>query len=229
MGYLLPRIGINYHYKGLVKLYNMMHDNGYEFIYLTARSMNELPQTRNYIDSITDEKDKNMYLPPGPVLMYPNSRLETLKNDIFYKTSDIFKTKILRLSQNIFQNGRGGLISGYGNQKSDMVAYVSAGMSKRLIMFVSKAKLYQLSGDFNFTFYSLQKHVNNLYPKYKEEQVILNMASFLGLKKGGKGLGGLLSGSSKGNKLLSGNIEGEKSNEDLHAQTENKLVQGENA
>jgi phosphatidate phosphatase PAH1 len=74
--------------------------------------------------------------------MYPNSRMETLKNDLLYKTADVFKTKIMRLSQNIFQNGRGGLISGYGNQKSDMIAYVNAGMSKRLIMFVQKAKVY---------------------------------------------------------------------------------------
>lgn len=182
MGYLLPKLGINYHYKGLVKLYNKIHDNGYQFVYLTARSMNELPITRHYIETVTDEKDKHMHLPPGPILMYPNSRLETLKNDIFYKISDIFKTKIMRLSQNIFQNGRGGLISGYGNQKSDMIAYVNAGMSKRLIMFVQKAKLFQLSGDFNFTFEGLQKHVDNLYPKYQEEKVLLNMANFLGLK-----------------------------------------------
>lgn len=155
MGYLLPKIGINYHYKGLVKLYNLMYENGYEFIYLTARSMNELPQTRNYINKITDEKDKHMFLPPGPVLMYPNSRIATLKNEVLYKTSDIFKTKILRLSQNIFHNGRGGLISGYGNQKSDMIAYVNAGMSRRLIMYVLKGKLYQLSGELNFTFHQL--------------------------------------------------------------------------
>ena len=152
MGYLLPKFGINYHYKGLVKLYNLMHENGYEFVYLTARSMSEMPLTRTYIETITDEVDKNMHLPPGPILMYPNSRLDTLKNEIVYKTSDIFKTKIMRLSQNIFQNGRGGLISGYGNSKTDMIAYVNAGMSKRLIMFVQKAKLYQLSGEFNFTF-----------------------------------------------------------------------------
>lgn len=115
MGYLLPKLGIDYHFKGLVNLYNKIHDNGYEFVYLTARSMNEMPKTREYVESITDEKDKTMFLPKGPVLMYHRSRLRTLKNDIFNKTSDIYKTKIMRCCQNIFQNGSGGLVSGYGN------------------------------------------------------------------------------------------------------------------
>lgn len=77
--------------------------------------MNEMPKTREYIDSVADEKDKRMLLPKGPVLMYHRSRLRTLKNDIFNKTSDIYKTKIMRCCQNIFHNGSGGLVSGYGN------------------------------------------------------------------------------------------------------------------
>jgi phosphatidate phosphatase PAH1 len=97
MGYLLPKMGINYHFKGLVKLYNKIHDNGYEFVYLTARSMNEMPTSREYLESITDEEDSTLHLPRGPILMYPNSRMDTLKNELIYKTSDIFKTRIMRL------------------------------------------------------------------------------------------------------------------------------------
>jgi phosphatidate phosphatase PAH1 len=43
MGYLLPKMGFRYHHKGQVRLYNKMNENGYEFVYLTARSMNEMP------------------------------------------------------------------------------------------------------------------------------------------------------------------------------------------
>jgi phosphatidate phosphatase LPIN len=143
MGYLLPKLGINYHFEGLVNLYNMIKDNGYEFVYLTARSMNEMPTSRNYLESITDETNLNMHLPKGPILMFPNSRIDTLKNEIIYKTSDIFKTKIMRLCQNIFLNNRGGLISGYGNSKTDIIAYTNVGMSQRLIWLVKNSKLYQ--------------------------------------------------------------------------------------
>lgn len=54
--------------------------------------------------------------------------------------------------------------SGLGNQKSDAIAYVSAGLKHDLIFIVRKKKLYQLSGKYCFTFESMNRHIDKLFP-----------------------------------------------------------------
>lgn len=86
LGYLLPMIGINFHFYGIVKLYHALIQRGYQFVYLTARSIHEYDATRRYLCSV---KDKELELPPGPVLMYPKSFFGILKNDLITKQSDV--------------------------------------------------------------------------------------------------------------------------------------------
>lgn len=86
LGYILPLLGYNYHFEGLMDLYNDIESNNYQFVYLTARSIHEYKATRSYIDG-TREGSKR--LPKGPILMYPKSLMGILKNDLITKRSDV--------------------------------------------------------------------------------------------------------------------------------------------
>ena len=86
LGYLFPLLGISYHFDGLVDLYKEVEKKGYDFVYLTARSIHEYQGTRKYIQSIVED---GTGLPSGPILMYPKSFFGILKNDLITKRSDV--------------------------------------------------------------------------------------------------------------------------------------------
>ncbi len=86
LGYVLPSLGINWHYHSLVNIYTLLEKRGYKIVYLTARSFGEFKNTRTYIDGVVSGADR---LPRGPILLSPQSFMGTLRTDIVTKTSDV--------------------------------------------------------------------------------------------------------------------------------------------
>lgn len=52
LGHLLPRMGRDWSHPGIAKLFNFIKNNGYEFLYLTARPVGFADATREYIKGI---------------------------------------------------------------------------------------------------------------------------------------------------------------------------------
>jgi phosphatidate phosphatase LPIN len=52
-GHIFPRLGIDWSHPGIAKLFNLIKENGYEFLYLTARNIGYADGTREYINSLT--------------------------------------------------------------------------------------------------------------------------------------------------------------------------------
>jgi len=76
----------------------------------------------------------------------------------------LYKSRMLNEIKKIFPQQLNPIVSGFGNQKSDAIAYISAGIDKDRIFFIKDQKLYQMSGKYSFSFTSLLKHINKLYP-----------------------------------------------------------------
>lgn len=53
LGHLLPRFGRDWTHPGIAKLFNDIRENGYEFLYLTARPIGMADTTRDYISGIS--------------------------------------------------------------------------------------------------------------------------------------------------------------------------------
>jgi len=56
------------------------------------------------------------------------------------------------------------IYAGFGNQKSDMIAFFSIEINKDLCFYVSGNKVYQMSGNYSFTFNSLNANIDKLFP-----------------------------------------------------------------
>ena len=51
-GHIMPRIGVDWAQKGVVELFNKVHENGYALVYLTARSLSQISSTRSYLEKL---------------------------------------------------------------------------------------------------------------------------------------------------------------------------------
>jgi phosphatidate phosphatase LPIN len=49
LGHVLPYFGKDWSHKGVVKLFNKISEHGYKIVYLTARSISQSDQTKNYL------------------------------------------------------------------------------------------------------------------------------------------------------------------------------------
>ena len=58
LGHFLPFIGKDWSHKGVVKLFNDIAGNGYKIIYLTARSISQSDQTKNYLKNKLSQSKK---------------------------------------------------------------------------------------------------------------------------------------------------------------------------
>ena len=70
LGSVIPMIGSDWAQAGIAQLYQMIHRNGYKFLYLSARAIGQSQLTRDYLRSL---KQSNTRLPDGPLLLSPSS------------------------------------------------------------------------------------------------------------------------------------------------------------
>ena len=70
LGHVLPMIGKDWSQAGIAKLYQMIANNGYKFLYLSARAIGQSRVTRDYLRSV---KQGELALPDGPLLLSPSS------------------------------------------------------------------------------------------------------------------------------------------------------------
>lgn len=69
-GHILPILGRDWAQSGVTNLFTKIHDNGYKFVYLSARAIGQATTTRDYLRSV---KQGDLCLPDGPLLLSPTS------------------------------------------------------------------------------------------------------------------------------------------------------------
>ena len=72
LGQVLPMIGKDWSQSGVAQLFTGIRQNGYKFVYLSARAIGQAKITRDYLKSI---KQGELSLPDGPLLLAPSSLL----------------------------------------------------------------------------------------------------------------------------------------------------------
>jgi phosphatidate phosphatase PAH1 len=131
IGYL---IGKNWGQDGVVGVYNKIRKKGYQILYLSARSIDQVDYTREYL-SWFDQA--HQHLPDGPVILSPNGLSTSIYREIANKAY-VFKEKALEQLLKLFSPDYFPFYAGFGNRKGDALAYKAIGIDKEKIYIFSK-------------------------------------------------------------------------------------------
>lgn len=104
LGHVLNTIGRDWTHQGVAKLYTDIAANGYNFLYLTSRSVGQADTTRAYLKGVVQEGFK---LPQGPVILSPDRTIAALRREVYLRKPEIFKMACLRDIMALF-SGHGG-------------------------------------------------------------------------------------------------------------------------
>ncbi|OQO01852.1 hypothetical protein B0A48_12325 [Cryoendolithus antarcticus] len=104
LGHVLTSIGRDWTHQGVAKLYTEIFSNGYNFLYLTSRSVGQADSTRGYLDGVQQDGFK---LPKGPVILSPDRTIAALRREVYLRKPEIFKMACLRDIMALFA-GQGG-------------------------------------------------------------------------------------------------------------------------
>ncbi|XP_019469145.1 phosphatidate phosphatase LPIN1-like [Meleagris gallopavo] len=75
LGHILPTLGKDWTHQGIAKLYHKVSQNGYKFLYCSARAIGMADMTRGYLHWVNE---RGTVLPQGPVLLSPSSLFSAL-------------------------------------------------------------------------------------------------------------------------------------------------------
>lgn len=92
LGHVLNLFGKDWTHPGVANLFQDISDNGYNIIYVTARSVGQADSTRQYLKSINQEGIK---LPEGPVILSPDRTMAALRREVILKKPEVFKMACL--------------------------------------------------------------------------------------------------------------------------------------
>lgn len=104
LGHVLTRVGRDWTHQGVAKLYTEIAANGYNFLYLTSRSVGQADNTRAYLKGVVQD---GFRLPPGPVILSPDRTIAALRREVYLRKPEIFKMACLRDIMALFA-GHGG-------------------------------------------------------------------------------------------------------------------------
>ena len=127
MGLVMPRFGHDWSHPGICNLYQKVHKNGYQILYLTARAIGQSISTRNYIGNLRQDTD-NKRLPKGPLIMSPDRLLHSFNREVILKRPQVFKIACLKNIVKLFPRDVQPFYCGFGNRETDAISYVDVGV-----------------------------------------------------------------------------------------------------
>ncbi|KAF5909332.1 phosphatidate phosphatase LPIN2-like isoform X2, partial [Clarias magur] len=141
LGHILPQLGKDWTHQGIAKLYHKIHQNGYKFLYCSARAIGMADITKGYLQWVND---KGIVLPKGPVLLAPSSLFSALHREVIEKKPEVFKITCLTDIRELFNPHRQPFYAAFGNRTNDAFAYMKVGVPETRIFTVNpKGELIQ--------------------------------------------------------------------------------------
>ncbi|XP_077384589.1 phosphatidate phosphatase LPIN2 isoform X2 [Festucalex cinctus] len=167
LGHILPQFGKDWTHKDIAKLYHKIHQNGYKFLYCSARAIGMAAITKNYLQWVND---KGTVLPKGPVLLAPSSLFSALHREVIEKKPEVFKMACLGDIRDLFNPKRQPFYAAFGNRTNDAYAYKKVGVLNTRIFTVNpKGELIQEMTKGNKSSYThLGELVEHFFPELDE-------------------------------------------------------------
>lgn len=188
LGHVLNMFGKDWTHPGVATLFQDINRNGYNILYLTARSVGQADTTRQYLHSIV--QDGGMKLPKGPVILSPDRTMAALRREIILKKPEVFKMACLRdikslffskqgeLDENDFEDDRTPFYAGFGNRITDAISYRSVKIPPHRIFTINPngevhMELLELAG-YKSSYLHIGELVDQFFPPLKSIGAINN-------------------------------------------------------
>ncbi|TRY92336.1 hypothetical protein DNTS_013305 [Danionella cerebrum] len=168
-GQILPQFGKDWTHQGIAKLYHSVAENGYKFLYCSARAIGMADMTRGYLQWVNDG---GIILPRGPLMLSPSSLFSAFHREVIEKKPEIFKIECLTDIKNLFLPNKHPFYAAFGNRTNDVFAYKEVGVPLCRIFTVNpKGELIQEQTKGNKSSYSrLSELVDHVFPLLNKEQ-----------------------------------------------------------
>lgn len=163
LGHILPQLGKDWTHHGIAKLYHKIHQNGYKFLYCSARAIGMADITKGYLQWVND---RGTVLPKGPVLLAPSSLFSALHREVIEKKPEVFKIACLTDIRDLFSSVTQPFYAAFGNRTNDAYAYKEVGVPETHIFTVNpKGELIREKTKGNKSSYShLSELVDHFFP-----------------------------------------------------------------
>ncbi|XP_065112466.1 phosphatidate phosphatase LPIN1 isoform X2 [Paramisgurnus dabryanus] len=166
LGHILPTLGKDWTHQGIARLYHNVSQNGYKFLYCSARAIGMANMTRGYLHWVNE---RGTMLPEGPVLLSPSSLFSALHREVIEKRPEKFKVACLTDIKNLFYPNTEPFYAAFGNRDTDVFSYKEVGVPLNRIFTVNpKGELIQEHAKTNISSYvRLGEVVDHVFPLLK--------------------------------------------------------------
>ncbi|CAN9507783.1 unnamed protein product [Ophioblennius macclurei] len=163
LGHILPTLGKDWTHQGIAQLYHKVSQNGYKFLYCSARAIGMADMTRGYLNWVNE---RGTMLPMGPVLLSPSSLFSALHREVIEKKPEKFKVECLNDIKNLFFPNTQPFYAAFGNRPTDVYSYKEVGVPLNRIFTVNpKGELVQEHAKTNISSYvRLGEVVDHVFP-----------------------------------------------------------------
>uniref|UniRef100_A0A8C4IN29 phosphatidate phosphatase n=1 Tax=Dicentrarchus labrax TaxID=13489 RepID=A0A8C4IN29_DICLA len=163
LGHILPTLGKDWTHQGIARLYHKVSQNGYKFMYCSARAIGMADMTRGYLHWVNE---RGTMLPVGPVLLSPSSLFSALHREVIEKKPEKFKIECLSDIKHLFYPNTEPFYAAFGNRATDVYSYKEVGVPLNRIFTVNpKGELIQEHAKTNISsFGRLCEVVDHVFP-----------------------------------------------------------------
>ncbi|XDV43346.1 hypothetical protein PO909_011842 [Leuciscus waleckii] len=163
LGHILPTLGKDWTHQGIARLYHRVSQNGYKFMYCSARAIGMADMTRGYLHWVNE---RGTMLPMGPVLLSPSSLFSAFHREVIEKKPEKFKIECLTDIKNLFYTNTEPFYAAFGNRATDVYSYKEVGVPLNRIFTVNpKGELIQEHAKTNISSYGrLCEVVDHVFP-----------------------------------------------------------------
>ncbi|CAL8350981.1 unnamed protein product [Merluccius merluccius] len=169
LGHILPTLGKDWTHQDIARLYHKVNQNGYKFMYCSARAIGMADMTRGYLHWVNE---RGTMLPAGPVMLSPSSLFSALHREVIEKKPEKFKIECLSDIKHLFHPNAEPFYAAFGNRATDVYSYKEVGVSLDRIFTVNpKGELVQEHAKTNISSYGrLCEVVDHVFPLFSEGQ-----------------------------------------------------------
>ncbi|XP_022962065.1 phosphatidate phosphatase PAH2-like isoform X1 [Cucurbita moschata] len=162
LGQFMPFVGRDWSQTGVTNLFSAIKENGYQLLFLSARSISQAYQTRQFLFNL---KQGGKALPEGPVVISPDGLFPSLYREVIRRAPHEFKIECLERIRELFPPDCNPFYAGFGNRDTDEFSYLKVGIPIGKIFIINPKGEIVVNRRFDTKSYtSLHTLVNDMFP-----------------------------------------------------------------
>ncbi|CAI9786461.1 unnamed protein product [Fraxinus pennsylvanica] len=134
LGQVMPWVGMDWSQTGVAHLFSAIKENGYQLLFLSARSISQAYHTRQFLFNL---KQNGKALPDGPVVISPDGLFPSLFREVVRRAPHEFKIACLEVIRALFPSDRNPFYAGFGNRDTDEFSYLKVGIPRGKIFIIN--------------------------------------------------------------------------------------------